>query len=580
MTDYTAPTDDIRFVLHDFLQIETQDGFEEIPPDFTTPALQEAAKFAKNIAHPLNAIGDTLGCTLKNGKIQTPEGFKSAFDTYKAGGWNGLDCDPQFGGQGLPYILQIATGEIFSAANMALAMYPGLTHAAYSAIHRHGTEAQKALFLPKLIDLQWCGTMNLTEPHCGTDLGLLRTKATPQKDGTYQLTGQKIFISSGDHDLAENIIHLVLARLPDAPKGVKGVSLFIVPKFTINDDGSLGDQNGVTVGRIENKMGIHGNATCEMNYEGAVGTLLGQENKGLRAMFVMMNEARMAVGMQGLGLAEIAHQNALEYARTRHQGRAVGAKADAPAEPLTTHPDVRRMLMNQKTLIEGGRGFLLYAAMLMDKAEAGDAAAQGLAGLLTPIIKAFLTDIGFDLCVSAQQIYGGHGYIEDNGMSQFVRDARITMIYEGANGVQALDLVGRKLAANNGADVMAFLALGQGVVAECEACSARADLAEPLRDALAGLQQVMAYFMKSAERPNAVLAGSVDTLHLFGYTAVAVIWAQMAGAAVTRRETGELGAAFYDAKLASARYYMTRVLPAVEMHKARAMVGEVVNGEW
>jgi alkylation response protein AidB-like acyl-CoA dehydrogenase len=461
MPSYTAPTKDMQFLLHDVLKASELDvpGYEELEADFTSAVLEEAGKLASNVLVPLNATGDQQGVTLENGVVRTPDGFQDAFEQMKEGGWTALDCDPEYGGQGMPYLLGTAVGEIFVSANMAFNMYQGLTHGAYSAIHAHGSDDQKAKYLPKMVSCDWTGTMNLTEPHCGTDLGLMRTKAVPQDDGSYHITGQKIFISAGDHDLAENIIHLVLAKIPDGPAGIKGVSLFIVPKFMVNDDGTLGARNGVSVGKVEEKMGIHANATCVMNYDEATGFLVGDMHKGMRAMFTMMNEARMGVGLQGYSQAEAAFQNALAYANDRLQGRDVtGIKnPDGPADPLIVHPDIRRNLMDQKSFIEGARAFTFWGATLIDRAEKNkDTAADGLISLLTPVVKGFLSDKGFDMTIQAQQVYGGHGYIEEWGMSQFARDARIAMIYEGANGVQALDLVGRKLGADGGKHVMAF----------------------------------------------------------------------------------------------------------------------------
>ena len=471
MPSYTAPIKDIQFVLHDLLKVSEQDitGYDELDRDFTSAVLEEAGKIASEVLAPLNAVGDTEGCTYENGVIRTPTGFKAAFDQMKEGGWTALDCDPEYGGQGLPYVFNTAVMEPFVSANMAFNMYQGLTHGAYSAIHAHASDDLKAKFLPKMVTCDWTGTMNLTEPHCGTDLGLMRTKAEPQDDGSYKITGQKIFISAGDHDLSENVIHLVLAKIVGGPEGIKGVSLFIVPKIMVNDDGSLGDRNAVSVGKIEEKMGIHGNATCVMNYDGATGYLVGEAHKGMRAMFTMMNEARLGVGLQGYAQSEAAYQNAVAYAKDRLQGRAVtGAEnPNGPADPLIVHPDIRRNLMDQKSFTEGARALTYWGANLIDRAHrSGDAAADGLVSLLTPVIKGFQTDKGFEMAVQAQQVYGGHGYIEEWGMSQFARDARIAMIYEGANGIQALDLVGRKLAQDGGKHVMAFFEM---VKAECKA---------------------------------------------------------------------------------------------------------------
>jgi alkylation response protein AidB-like acyl-CoA dehydrogenase len=461
MPSYTGPVKDMQFVLHDVLKVTETGipGYDELDSDFTNAVLEEASKIAGDVLSPLNQIGDTQGCVLENGVVRTPTGFKAAFDQVRDGGWTALDCDPEYGGQGLPYLMSTAVGEMMSGANMAFNMYQGLTHGAYSAIHVHGTDAQKQTYCPKMVSCEWTGTMNLTEPHCGTDLGLMRTKAEPQDDGSYKITGQKIFISAGDHDMSDNVIHLVLGKIVGGPEGIKGVSLFIVPKFIVNEDGSLGDRNAVSVGKIEEKMGIHGNSTCVMNYDGATGYLLGAEHKGMRAMFTMMNEARLGVGLQGYAQAEVAYQNAVAYANDRLQGRDVtGAKnPDGPADPLIVHPDIRRNLMDQKSFVEGARAFTFWGAHMIDKAHRSeDADADGMISLLTPIIKGFLTDKGFEMATNAQQVYGGHGYIEEWGMSQFARDARIAMIYEGANGVQALDLVGRKLAQDGGKHVMAF----------------------------------------------------------------------------------------------------------------------------
>ena len=471
MPSYTAPVKDLQFVLHEVLKASASDisGYSELEPDFTAAVLEEAGKICSDVLAPLNAVGDKEGCSLENGVVRVPTGFKEAFDQVREGGWTGLDMPEEYGGQNMPYVLGTAVGEMFSASNQAFTMYQGLTHGAASAILAHGTDAQKETFLPKMVSCEWTGTMNLTEPHCGTDLGLMRTKAEPQDDGSFKLSGQKIFISSGEHEMADNIIHLVLAKIPGGPDGIKGVSLFIVPKFMVNEDGSLGARNGVSCGALEEKMGIHGNSTCVMNYDEATGYLLGTEHKGMRAMFTMMNEARIGVGMQGVAQAEAAYQNAVVYAKDRLQGRDVtGVKnPDGPADPLIVHPDVRRMLMDQKSFVEGARAFILWGSSLIDAAHrAGDKDADGLISLMTPVIKGFLTDVGYAMTVEAQQVYGGHGYIEEWGMSQFTRDARIAMIYEGANGVQALDLVGRKLAQDGGKHVMAFFEMVKSFCAE------------------------------------------------------------------------------------------------------------------
>ena len=580
MTSYTAPTKDMQFVLHEVLNV-TQSGvpgYDDLEPDFTQAVLEEAGKISSELLEPLNRVGDTEGCKLENGVVRTPTGFKAAFDQMREGGWTALDCDPAYGGQGMPYVLNTAVGEIFVSANMAFNMYQGLTHGAYSAIHAHGTDAQKALFLPKMVSCEWSGTMNLTEPHCGTDLGLLRTKAEPQPDGTYKITGQKIFISAGDQDLTDNVIHLVLARITGAPAGIKGISLFIVPKIALNDDGSLGAPNGVSVGMLEEKMGIHGNATCVMNFDGAAGTLLGQENKGMRAMFTMMNEARLGVGLQGYAEAEAAYQNAVIYARERLQGRAVTGEQnpDGPADPLIVHPDIRRSLMDQKSFVEGARALVLWGASLIDRGHLmGDKDAEGLIRLITPVIKGFLTDRGFDMTVQAQQVFGGHGYIEETGMSQFVRDARITMIYEGANGVQALDLVGRKLAQDGGKHVLAFFEMVKDFIKDNKENAALAtDFLDPLKAASKDLQAAGMYFMQNGmTNPDAALSGSYDFMHLFGHTVLGLMWTHMAKAAQAALDAGSEDADFYEAKLTTGRYYMARQLPMTATHLARIQSG-------
>ena len=580
MPEYRAPVKDMQFLLHDVLKVGESDipGYDELEPDFTSAVLDEAGKLASEVLAPLNAVGDTEGCVLENGVVRTPRGFKEAYERLREGGWMGLDCEPEHGGQGMPYILGTAVGEIFVSANMSLNMYQGLTHGAYSTINAHGTEEQKATFLPKMVEGVWTGTMNLTEPHCGTDLGLMRTRAEPQEDGSYRITGTKIFISAGDHDLSENIIHLVLAKAPGGGPGTKGISLFIVPKFLINEDGTLGERNAVSVGNIEEKMGIHGNSTCVLNYDGATGYLLGELHKGMRAMFTMMNEARIGVGLQGYAQAEAAYQAAVAYAKERLQGRAVtGAKnPDGPADPIIVHPDVRRALMDQKSFVEGARAFTFWGANLIDRARrAGDADAEGLISLMTPVIKGFLTDKGFEATVQAQQVFGGHGYIEEQGMSQFVRDARITMIYEGANGIQALDLVGRKLGQQGGKHVMAFFEMVKGFIRENEGDDPlKADFLDPLKAASKDLQAAGMYFMQHGmKNPDAALAGSYDFMHLFGHTCLGLMWARMAREALAALDAGTGDAAFYEAKLATGRYYMARHLPATALHLRRIESG-------
>ncbi|MCB2109788.1 acyl-CoA dehydrogenase C-terminal domain-containing protein [Albidovulum sp.] len=580
MPDYTAPTRDLAFVLNEVLDVKAMDipGYGDLAPDFTGAILEEAGKLAREVLAPLNASGDREGCRLENGVVYTPAGFKDAFAAMKDGGWNGLDLPEEYGGQGLPYLMNAAVGEIFVSANMAFNMYQGLTHGAIGAILTHGTDEQKSTYLPKMVALDWTGTMNLTEPHCGTDLGLLRTRAEPQPDGSYRISGQKIFISAGDHDMAENVIHLVLAKAPGGGEGTRGISLFIVPKFLVGEGGTLGERNGVSVGNIEAKMGIHGNATCVMNYDGARGWLLGELHKGMRAMFTMMNEARLGVGLQGYAVAVPAYEAAAAYARDRLQGRAVtGAEnPSGPADPLIVHPDIRRNLMDQKSFLEGARAFTLWGASLIDRAHrSGDAEAEGLISLLTPVLKGFLTDKGFETAVAAQQVFGGHGYIEEQGMSQFTRDARITMIYEGANGVQALDLVGRKLATDGGKPAMAFFEMVKGFIKENEADDElKSAFLEPLKAASKDLQAAAMFFMQSGmKNPNAALSGSYDFMHLFGHVCLGLMWARMAKAARVALAAGKGDAAFYEAKLATGRYYMARQLPMTATHLARITSG-------
>ena len=576
MPTYTAPVKDMQFLLHDVLKINEADipGYADLDRSFTQAVLDEAGKVAQDVLAPLNAVGDTEGCVLENGVVRTPTGFKAAFDQLRDGGWMSLDAAPDYGGQGLPYLMHTAVNETFVSANMAFNMYQGLTHGAYTAILVHGTDAQKAMWLPKMVSCEWTGTMNLTEPHCGTDLGLLRTKAEPQADGSYKITGQKIFISAGDHDMASNIVHLVLAKAPGGGEGTKGISLFIVPKVLVNDDGSLGARNAV--GKVEDKMGIHGNATCVMNYDGATGWLLGDLHKGMKAMFTMMNEARLGVALQGYAVAEASYQNAVAYAKDRLQGRAVTGTENptGPADPLIVHPDIRRNLMEQKSFVEGARALTFWGATLIDRAHQGDEAADGLIGLLTPVLKGFQTDKGFEMAVQAQQVYGGHGYIEEWGMSQFARDARIAMIYEGANGVQALDLVGRKLATDGGKHVMAFFDMVKAEVKSHDGDDRMTGFVEPLKAASKQLQQAGMFFMaQGMKNPNAALAGSYDFMHMMDHVCLGLMWTRMAKAAYTALDAGAADRDFLDAKIATGRFYMARQLPACSMHLARIESG-------
>ncbi|MEL7302582.1 MAG: acyl-CoA dehydrogenase C-terminal domain-containing protein [Pseudomonadota bacterium] len=580
MTTYTAPTKDTQFILQEMLDITKLDipGYDELDADFTSAVLEEAGKIASDVLHPLNSVGDTQGCVLENGVVRTPEGYKAAYDTLRDGGWTALDADPAYGGQGMPVVMNLATGEYFSSANMAFQMYAGLTHGAMSAIYAHGSDAQKETYLPKMSSGEWTGTMNLTEPQCGTDLGLIRTKAEPQDDGTHKITGQKIWISAGEHDMSDNIIHLVLAKIPGGPEGIKGISLFIVPKFMVNEDGSLGERNALSCGGLEEKMGIHGNATCVMNYDGATGFLIGEMHKGMRAMFTMMNEARLLVGMQGFAQASVAYQNALGFAQDRLQGRDVtGTKnPDGPADAIIVHPDVRRNLMDQKSFIEGARAFALWGAVFIDRAHRNkDEEADALISLLTPVIKGFLTDKGFDSTVLSQQTLGGSGFTKEWGLEQFVRDARIAMIYEGTNGVQSLDLVARKLPAQGGKPIMAFFEMVKTFIKENEGDEAlKADFLEPLKAASKDLQAAGMYFMaEGMKNPNNALSGSYDFMHLFGHVCLGLMWAHMAKAANAALAGGASDTEFYETKLATGRYYMKRQLPATALHLSRIQSG-------
>ncbi|MDX2277789.1 MAG: acyl-CoA dehydrogenase C-terminal domain-containing protein [Hyphomonadaceae bacterium] len=585
MPSYKAPLREYRFLLKDVLEIERYSnlpGFADAPIDLIDQVLEEGAKFCEGVLAPLNKVGDEHGCVRhEDGSVTTPPGFKEAYQQLVEGGWPALSSDPAYGGQGMPHIVAMAWNEMVSSANMAFGMYPGLSHGAYEAIHRHGSDEQKQTYLPKLVTGEWTGTMNLTEPHCGTDLGLLRTKAVPQADGSYRITGQKIFISAGEHDLAENIIHLVLARIEGAPAGTKGISLFIVPKFLLNADGSPGKRNGVVCGKLEEKMGIHGNSTCVLNYDDATGYLIGQENKGLMAMFVMMNVARLGVGLQGLSQSEVAYQNGVAYAKDRLQGRSLtGPKnADGPADPIIVHPDIRRMLLEAKSFNEGARAFAFWTALHGDLLHASPdekvrEKAEDYMALLTPVIKSYLTDKGYANATNCQQIFGGHGYIEEWGMSQFVRDARITMIYEGANGIQALDLVGRKLGANAGRALFSFLNEIDEFVSTHEGDADLAPFVDGLKESKVWLQDGAMWLMQNgmSNFDNAG-AASHDFLNLFGLTALAYMWSLQAKAALAAKKNGGAGDPYFDTKLATGRYFIARVLPDAQSHLVKLKSG-------
>ncbi len=574
MPIYNAPVKDIKFILNDLLGVDKMSnnpGFEDATPDMIDAILTEGAKIVEEVVQPLNQVGDTEGCTWKDGVVTTPTGFKEAYDAYREGGWTGIDMPEEYGGQGLPHVISTSLAEMMSSANMAFGMYPGLTHGASAAILKHGTEEQKRTYLPRMTSGDWSGTMNLTEPHCGTDLGLMRTKAVPQDDGTYKVSGTKIFISAGEHDMTENIIHLVLAKIPGGPDGIKGVSLFIVPKFILDENENPGTRNGVTCGSIEHKMGIHGNSTCVMNYEDATGYLLGEAHKGMRAMFTMMNAARLGVGIQGLSQAEVAYQNAVAYSKDRTQGRSIsGVKApEKSADPIIVHPDIRRNLLMCRAFTEGARALGLWAGLqvdLVDKHpdEAGRQIADESLGILTPVIKAYFTDMGFELAATAQQCFGGHGYIHEWGMEQFVRDARITQIYEGANGIQALDLVGRKIPANLGRSLRHFFHPVDEFIQENMMNPELKDFVMPLAKAFAKLQQGTAMLgEKGMKNPDEAGAASTEYLRMFGLVALGFMWVQMAKIATEKLAEGTDDKEFLETKLVTARFFFERMIPDV-----------------
>ena len=581
MTEYTAPTTDMKFVLNDVLQISKYSnlpGFSDVSEDLLDAILEEGGKLAANVLHPINHSGDKEGCTRHaDSSVSTPEGLKEAYNEYREGGWQGLSFDPEYGGQGLPHVLGLAVSEMMSAANMAFAMYPGLARGAANTIEAHGDDEQKQTYLPKMISGEWAGTMNLTEPHCGTDLGLLKTKAVPAGDGSYKISGQKIFISAGEHDLTDNIIHLVIARIEGAPEGVKGISLFIVPKFLVNEDGSLGARNGVSCGALEEKMGIHANSTCVMNYDEATGYLLGEENKGLRAMFTMMNEARLGVAMQGMAISEVSYQNGAAYAKDRLQGRALTgpAEPEKPADPIIVHPDVRRMLMDQRAFTEGARAWIYWTALygdLLHKAEDDETRqkADDYMGLMTPILKSYLTEKGYWHATNAQQVLGGHGYIQEWGMEQFVRDARIALIYEGANGIQALDLVGRKLMKDGGRAWQSYFAEIDEFIADNQGNEELKPFLDGLKTAKERTLEATQWFGANAmQNFNHAGASSMDYLNLFALTCLAYAWAMIAKSAIEKQGEGD----FYKNKLITGAYFLERILPDSAAHLEKIKSG-------
>ena len=584
MPSYNAPVRDMQFLLHEVLGFEDllkYDAYSEIDADLASAVLEQGAKFAEEVLAPLNIIGDHEGCKRHDdGSVTTPTGFKDAYKQMVENGWSSLSMDPEFGGQGMPRMLGVAASEMWTSANMAFAMYPGLTGGAIKAIQVGGSAEQKQTFLPKMISGEWSGTMNLTEPHCGTDLGMLKTKAVPQADGSYKISGQKIFISAGEHDMTDNIIHLVLARIEGAPAGTKGISLFIVPKFKLDADENPSERNPVSCGSIEEKMGIHGNSTCVMNFDEAEGYLIGDENKGLRVMFVMMNEARIGVGLQGLGQSEVAYQNAAIYAKDRIQGRALTGpqNADKPADPIIVHPDVRRMLMETRAFNEAGRALLYWAAKHEDiEMHDGDEKlvekCDDYLGLLTPVVKGYLTDMSMKTTIDCQQIFGGHGFIEEWGMSQFVRDNRIALIYEGANGIQALDLVGRKLACNGGRALMTLNQEISAFLSENKDNEALPEFMEGLAGAQKKLTEATMWLMQNGmSNPNNAGAGSVDYMHMLGLATFAYMWARMALIAQAKIDDGS-NDQFYPNKLITGRYFVLRMLPMLDSHLAKIKTG-------
>ncbi|MTJ79406.1 MAG: acyl-CoA dehydrogenase [Telmatospirillum sp.] len=572
MPSYQAPLRDMRFVLYELHQgdaLSTLPGYEDFTRDLLDPVLDEAAKICGEVLAPLNRSGDEEGCRLENGVVRTPAGFKEAYTLFREGGWTGIACDPAYGGQGMPKAVNTLVEEMICAANLSFGMYPGLSHGAYTALHAYASDELKDLYLPKIVSGEWAGTMCLTEPHCGTDLGLCRTRAVPRDDGSYKITGTKIFISAGEHDLTENIIHLVLARLPDAPKGIKGISLFLVPKHLLREDGTPGAANGVTCGSIEHKMGIKASATCVLNFDDSVGWLVGEPHKGMRAMFAMMNTERLAVGMQGLGLAEASYQGAVAYARERLQGRSLsGVKhPDKPADPIIVHPDIRRMLLTMRSTVEGCRALGVWIGEALDRQNHHPDPdvrqnAEDLVALMTPVVKALFTDLGFEATNHGVQILGGHGYIRENGMEQFVRDARIAQIYEGTNGVQALDLIGRKMPAHAGRYLRPFFHPVADLIAAKVEDEELGPFVQPLAKAFGRLQQATGQIARGGlAKPEEAAAAATDYLRLLGLVALGYMWVRMVEIALPKAGTDQDPDGFYRNKVVTARFFMDRVLP-------------------
>ncbi len=584
MASYKAPLRDMRFVLFELMdgdELSSLPGYEDFTRDLIDPVLEEAAKVCEEVLHPLNRSGDEEGCHFENGVVRTPKGFIEAYQTFREGGWTSIGCDPAYGGQGMPKAVNTLVEEMICSANLSFGMYPGLSHGAYVSLHGYGSDELKNAYLPKMVDGTWAGTMCLTEPHCGTDLGLLRTKAVPQDDGSYRITGTKIFISAGEHDLTENIIHLVLARLPDAPKGVKGISLFLVPKFLPKADGTPGARNGVACGSIEHKMGIKASSTCVMNFDDATGWLIGQPHKGMQAMFAMMNTERLSVGIQGLGLAEASYQGAVAYARERLQGRSLtGTKhPDKPADPIIVHPDVRRMLLTQRAYVEGCRALGAWAAKSLDVQKHHPdpekrQEAEDFIALITPVVKALMTDLGFEATNLGMQVFGGHGFIREHGMEQYVRDCRIAQIYEGTNGIQALDLVGRKLPANAGRNLRRFFHPVAEYIETRVEDETMGEFAQPLAKAFVRLQQATAQVARAGMgNPDEAGAAATDYLRLLGLTALAYLWARMAEISLPKVGGAEDSDGFYTAKVNTARFFMDRILPQTSALFSQIMAG-------